>query len=674
MKPIHSLKPLALGILVAVSAMSAQADETVVGDRITVAGDAFSEYAAHLPTSGTKSDISWLDVPQAVSVVTNTEMKDRGAVRLVEALQGVAGMNNTLGEGSRDQFVIRGFDGLNDLYRDGLRDDGNLQSYRSLANVERVEIVKGAAGALYGRGSAGGLINLVTKRAKGEDFTRLTTQLGSDGVVVGRADLSGSVNEHVNARVNIEYRQSDSFVDHIDSEDFFIAPTLRIQPNDQHTIDLDLEYSHQELVPYRGVPSRNGRPVDVPVETFFGGIDDFQESDSLRLALTHEMQINPDLKWVNRVAWNRVELEQKGTRQGAVTGDQVAQFVSNFGYDPRTTSTIQSELTWDTEDNQFLVGLDYNKIDIDLRFARDNTLSSQSILNPVERVTPNPGFAPWRENTTESIGAYIQNVHTIGDLSLVGNLRYDQMDLEQLRVGQQNKEHLKDSELSYRAGAVYRLHDDVSVYATAARSWQVPLAGIFIRSSQAKLFHTDLYEIGAKGYLLDDALMLNVALFQIEQEQPTTNTDGEIISTNEFRHKGFEVEVRGELTERWNLAAGYSYLEAEDVDTGLKPNDVSDHLFSLWTTYQLDPNWKLGAGVKYVGERYAGNNESVELDDYTIVDLMAQYRWREHNVQLNVKNLLDETYFLGATGGGSGANQIGYGAPAQLLLSYNYQF
>ncbi|WP_250657566.1 TonB-dependent receptor [Alkalimarinus coralli] len=673
MKPSYPLKPLTAGVLVALSAMAAQAQDAVVEDSITIEGNAFTGYAAHLPTSGTKTDLPWLDVPQSVSVVTSTEMHDRGAVRVVEALQGVAGVNNTLGEGSRDQFVIRGFDSLNDLYRDGLRDDGTLQSYRSLANIERVEVVKGAAGALYGRGSAGGLINLVTKRANGDDFSRVTTQLGSDGLLVGRLDSSDSVNDQVNARMNLEFRQSDSFVDHVDSEDFFIAPTIRIKLDEQQTLDLDLEYAHQELVPYRGVPSKDGKPVDVPVNTFFGGINDYQESDSLRLALSHEMQINPQLNWVNRASWNQVELEQKGTRQGSVTGNNVAQTVNNFAYDPRTSITLQSELTWEAEDNQLLLGVDYNNIDIELLYAKDTSLSPQPIFDPVARVTPNPGFAPWRDNTTETIGVYAQNVHSFGDLSLIANLRYDQMELEQQKVGL-GKEYLDDNKLSYRGGVVYRLDEDVSVYATGARSWQLPYAGIYINPTLAEFFHADLYEVGVKGYLMNDALMVNAALFRIDQEQPKTNTDGDVVDKQEVRHQGGELEIRGELNERWNVAAGYSYLQAEDKETDLKPNDVSDHLFSLWSTYQLDQQWKLGGGVKYVGARFAGNNERVELDSYTLVDLMAQYNWRQHSVQVNAKNLLDETYFLGATGGGSGLNQIGYGAPAQFQVSYSYQF
>ncbi|ELA9423268.1 TonB-dependent siderophore receptor [Vibrio parahaemolyticus] len=678
MNKLLTLTPLAVAIgssLVVPSAVASEETNSTPSatETIQVYGHQYEGYAEHMPQSGTKTDVEWLDVPQAVSVVTKTEMQDRGAVRLVDALDGVAGVNNTLGEGSRDQFMIRGFDSLNDMYRDGMRDDGTLQSYRSLANVERVEIVKGPAGALYGRGSAGGIINLVTKRANGENFTHVKGSVGSDSQYVGQVDSSMAFSDKVNGRINLEYRQADSYVDHVDSNDFFIAPTIRVLPADGHTIDIDVEYAHQELVPYRGVPSKNGKPVDLPVSTYFGGTNDYQESDSLRVAVDYEWRLSDQWVWNNRAAFNHIELEQKGTRQGKVTGNEVSQTVNNFGYDPRTTTTLQSELIWETNDNQLMLGADFNQIDIDLTLASDKTLPPQNIYNPVVGPTPDPGFKPFRDNTTTTTGVYVQDVYTWGDLSVIGNVRYDSMDLEQQKAGA-GKEKLDDDKVSYRTGLVYRINYDTSVYASLARSWQLPYAGIYINPKLAEFFHTDLKEVGAKAYLLDNALMLNAALFQIDQEQPQTNVDGDVIDKIEVRHQGIELEARGQITKQWDISVGYSYLDAEDKATGKKPNDVSDHLFSLWSTYQLDDNWRLGGGVKYVGDRYAGNDEAVALGDYTTVDLMAAYTTGRHKIQANAYNILDEKYILGATNGTSGLNQIGYGAPAEFMLSYGYQF
>ncbi|AKU57977.1 TonB-dependent receptor [Vibrio parahaemolyticus] len=678
MNKLLTLTPLAVAIgssLVVLSAVASEETNSTPSatETIQVYGHQYEGYAEHMPQSGTKTDVEWLDVPQAVSVVTKTEMQDRGAVRLVDALDGVAGVNNTLGEGSRDQFMIRGFDSLNDMYRDGMRDDGTLQSYRSLANVERVEIVKGPAGALYGRGSAGGIINLVTKRANGDNFTHVKGSVGSNSQYVGQVDSSMAFSDKVNGRINLEYRQANSYVDHVDSNDFFIAPTIRVLPADGHTIDIDVEYAHQELVPYRGVPSKNGKPVDLPVSTYFGGTNDYQESDSLRVAVDYEWRLNDQWVWNNRAAFNHIELEQKGTRQGKVTGNEVSQTVNNFGYDPRTTTTLQSELIWETNDNQLMLGADFNQIDIDLTLASDKTLPPQNIYNPVVGPTPDPGFKPFRDNTTTTTGVYVQDVYTWGDLSVIGNVRYDSMELEQQKAGS-GKEKLDDDKVSYRAGLVYRINYDTSVYASLARSWQLPYAGIYINPKLAEFFHTDLKEVGAKAYLLDNALMLNAALFQIDQEQPQTNVDGDVIDKIEVRHQGIELEARGQITKQWDISVGYSYLDAEDKATGKKPNDVSDHLFSLWSTYQLDDNWRLGGGVKYVGDRYAGNDEAVALGDYTTVDLMAAYTTGRHKIQANAYNILDEKYILGATNGTSGLNQIGYGAPAEFMLSYGYQF
>ncbi len=464
----------------------------------------------------------------------------------------------------------------------------------------------------------------MTKRANGDNFTNVNGSVGSNNQFVGQIDSSMAFSDKVNGRINLEYRQADSYVNHVDSNDFFIAPTIRVLPADGHTIDFDVEYAHQELVPYRGVPSKNGKPVDVSESTFFGGTNDYQESDSLRIAVNYEWRLNDEWAWTNRASYNRIELEQKGTRQGAVVGDEVSQTVNNFGYDPRTTTTLQSELVWETESNQMMIGADYNQINIDLTLASDKTLPPKNIYNPTVGPTPNPGFKPFRDNTTTTAGIYIQDVYTFGDLSVIGNVRYDSMDLEQQKAGAA-KEDLDDNKVSYRAGLVYRINYDMSVYASLARSWQLPYSGIYINPKLAEFFHTDLKEVGAKAYLLDNALMLNAAVFQIDQEQPQTNIDGDVINKIEARHQGIELEARGQITQQWDISVGYSYLDAEDKDTGKKPNDVSDHLFSLWSTYQLDDNWRLGGGVKYVGDRYAGNDEAVALGDYTTVDLMAAY-------------------------------------------------
>ena len=641
---------------------------------IVVTAKTYEGYTAYTPTSGTKTNTEWLNVPQSVSVVTKTELEDRGAVRVMDAMKGVAGLNNTLGEGSRDEFVMRGFNGLNDVYSDGMRDDGKLQSYRSLANVERVEVVKGPAGALYGRGSAGGIINLVTKKAEGDDFDKVQAQVGSDGLAVGRVDSSHKLSDSVNARINAEYRRSDSYVDHVDSNDVFIAPTVRWQPTDQQTLDFSLDFMRQHLVPYRGVPSKDGKPVDVAPNTFYGGTNDYQDSDTWHANVNHEFDINNDLKWTNRASYSHITLEQKGTRQSSadVVDNKVERSVNNFGYDPRTSKTLQSELAWNKGNHELLFGADYNDIDIDLTLATDKNLPPSSATNSSTGPTPNPGFSAFRKNSTQSVGVFAQDVYHIGDWSLVGNVRYDNIQMDQNFKGQDSE--LNDDKFSYRTGVVYKFNDATSAYATVARSWQLPYSGTFINPQLGALYQTDLKEIGLKTYLNNDDIMLNASLYRIDKEDPKTNDNREVTDKDEFRHQGLELEARGKIRDNWDVSAGYSYLDAEDKKTGLTPNDVPEQTFSLWTAYQPDDQWRIGGGVNYISDRYAGDAEAVELAGYTTVDLMTAYSMGKHNLQLNLNNALDKDYALGATNGPSGKNQIGLGAPRTWLLTYNYEF
>lgn len=649
-------------------------EPSTVLDPIIVTAKTYEGYADYAPTSGTKTDTPWLDVPQSVSVVTKTELEDRGAIRVLDAMKGVAGLNNTLGEGSRDEFVIRGFNGLNDIYSDGMRDDGKLQSYRSLANVERVEVVKGPAGALYGRGSAGGIINLVNKKAKGEKFNKVQAQVGSDGLFVSRLDSSHKLSDTVNARFNAEYRRSDSYVDHVDSNDIFIAPTVRWQPNDKHTVDVSMDYMRQHLVPYRGVPSKDGKPVDVEVNSFYGGTNDYQDSDTWNASINHEYDVSENIKWTNRASYSHITLEQKGTRQtpSDIVDDKVARTVNNFGYDPRTTKALQSELSWKTGQHELLFGADFNDIDIDLTLATDKNVPSISISHPNSGPTSDPGFPAFRNNSTQSLGVFAQDVYHLGNWSLVGNVRYDDIDLEQTFKGQDSE--LSDEKFSYRAGAVYHFNESTSAYATIARSWQLPYSGIYINPKLGALYRTDLKEIGVKTYLNNDNIMLNGSIYHIDKEDPKTNENREVVDKDEFLHQGLEVEVRGKVNDDWDISAGYSYLDAEDKKTGLMPNDVPKQTFSLWTAYQPTEQWRVGGGVNYVGSRYVGDNEAVQLDSYTTVDLMTAYSLGKHNFQLNLNNALDKKFALGATNGIAGKNQIGLGAPRTWLLTYNYQF
>jgi len=624
--------------------------------------------------SGLKMDASWLEVPQTVSVVTAEDIEARGAVRLGEALRGVPGVAQTLGEGSRDQVTIRGFEAMYDIYRDGLRDAGGNQMYRSLANIERVEVIKGAAGALYGRGSAGGLINLVTKRADGNNVRELSVNAGSWNSYGMTADLGGELTDGINGRINIELKDHESFVDNVEGQTLFIAPTLRAELSDTTTLDLDLEYFNQEQDPYRGVPSVNGVPVNVDRSTNYASVTDFQENETIRLAATLTHQLNNEMKLTTKAFYSHIDIEQSGTRISSVnTGaGTIDQKVRKFAYDPQEDLGLQAELNWELDRHNLLLGAEVAQMKRTFKMG-DSATFTNSIYNPTTITVAVPDFndASTSHNKVESRSLYAQDVFALTDtIDLIGGLRYDNIDVTRTGSG---PSEFSQSEFSPRAGIVWQATDNSSVYATWGRSYQVPWAGIYTRDTNAALQESNLAEIGFKAELLDKKLQFGTSVFQIDKDIPSTNADGEITAINEHRHKGIEFELNGEITQQWSVAAGLTYLDAENLDTGLRPNDVPEKSASVWNSFKPTDNWTMGLGLVYVGERFVGN-EGARLDSYTTVDAMVAYETGPHKIQLNLNNITDEEYFIGATGGGTGDENIGYGAPFNAMLSYKLSF
>ena len=660
------LHPLTLSVACILGSQAAIAQQAEL-EKITVTEQqsAYSENKSAL-----KMPLSWKETPQSVSVVTEQELEERGVLQLSDAVKHVPGIALTLGEGSRDQFTIRGFEAMYDIYRDGLRDAGGNQGFRSMANIERVEVIKGVAGALYGRGSAGGLVNLVTKKADGQSVRDLTFSAGSFNHTGIEADLGDQLSQNINGRINLEYKQQDSFVDHIDGNTLFIAPSLRWQASADHTIDLNMEYLDQDQKPYRGIPSVNSKPVDTPRSRFYGSQSDRQNNKTLRGALSIESRISDQITLTNRLHYSTIDITQSGTRIKSTDGIQAERFIRTFHYDPQEDYGLQSELTGQHGAHKWLLGAE--AATMKRTFAMGNlTLAATSLDNPDTGAQVNPVIDPATssDNEVQSQSVYMQDIYQLTpDIQLVGGVRYDS--IETTRIAGGSKTSFKQSELSPRLAAVYQATDDLSLYTTWGRSYQVPWAGIYTSPTKQALQESDLTEAGFKLALMDNRLQLSSAIFRIDKDTPSTSAEGIVTSVDEQRHQGIEAELRGIITPQWQITAGVSYLDAENKATGLRPNDVPEKTASFWSSYSPDIHWTFGGGARYVSDRTV-SNEAATLPAYTVVDLMAAYQTGPHRIQLNLNNVLDETWHIGATGGGTGKNNIGYGAPANAMLTYS---
>lgn len=237
-------------------------------ERITVRGAYFGQQNA----DALKTPTLLVDVPQSLSVVTSEQILQQGFVSIADVLQYTPGASIGQGEGHRDQMTIRGQNTTADFFIDGLRDD--VQYFRPLYNLERVEILRGANALLFGRGGGGGIINRVIKTAKpNAQFTHLNANIDTFANAMLAIDHNAQISDNQALRVNAYYEMLDNHRDEYDGERFAINPTYTANISDVTQVVLSYEYIDDDRVVDRGVPSLNGRPLEGVDETFFGSTD-----------------------------------------------------------------------------------------------------------------------------------------------------------------------------------------------------------------------------------------------------------------------------------------------------------------------------------------------------------------------------------------------------------------
>ena len=213
-------------------------------------------YNAKHSRTATKTDTELLDVPQSISVVTQDQIKDQSIQSISDAIRYVPGVTAIQGEGNRDAIVFRGNATTGDFFVDGTRDD--VQTYRDLYNTDRIEVLKGPSGMIFGRGGAGGVVNRVSKEAGWDPISQISASYGAYNQKRVSADFGQAINDEIAFRINTVYENSGSYRNGVDLERYGVTPTLTIKPSDKTKIVLSAEYFKDKRVADRGVPSANG--------------------------------------------------------------------------------------------------------------------------------------------------------------------------------------------------------------------------------------------------------------------------------------------------------------------------------------------------------------------------------------------------------------------------------
>lgn len=663
-----------------------------------------SSYKPEQSKSALKIDAALRDIPQSISVVPQALLEDQGADSLEDALKNVPGIGLSNGDGQRDQVTIRGFSAIGDMYIDGIRDDALY--YRDMSNIERVEVIKGPAAVLYGRGSSGGLINSVSKKPTFAPEQEIGVSFDSEGKRRTQFDAGWADEQQQDKafRVTGALEDSDTFRDGGFLERKALAPSAYFRLSDDLELNLGASYLYDKRLIDFGIPALDGRPVKVDPDKRFGSADpdqDYTRSEVFSLTAGLDYRINDAFTLSNTTRYYHYDLDRNNTLAHTDANRFVTAADGSLLVKLKRGNVQRKEDGWfnQTElkqtaqlagiNHQLLYGVEIGRQEKDQLFYNLNDVARVPVYG--DGLVRVPSQAPGKTgdglNTQQTLGFYVQDLIELSPhwKALLG-LRYDEFE-------QRYRDDLKDAELertdytlSPRAGLVWQPDDVQAYYLSVSRSYQ-PSGEMFqISAANAELDpeETTNYEIGAKWNLLDDRLLLTAALFRLERTQIKTADPvdpSKLVLAGEQRTDGFELTFTGQVTDHWQLYGGYAYLDAEitksNSNTGGVPNEgqvptlTPRHSANLWAVRSLSPEWRVGMGANYVGRRYTSLDNVTQMPGYTTVDAALFYQQPKWDAALRLFNLFDKEYYASAHGS---VDLITPGAPRTLELSANYRF
>jgi catecholate siderophore receptor len=690
---------------------TAQAQNNTLKE-ITVSTEQDAGYAPAAGSTATKGSAPLRDIPQAVNVVPAQLLRDQGATSMQDALRNAPGVAFNHGDGQRDQVVIRGFSAIADWFVDGVRDDALY--FRDLSDTERIEVLKGPAAVLYGRGSSGGLINRVTKKPVfGESFGEVSLGLGSHDFKRATADLNAPIGEAMAFRLNVAREKSGSYRDQQFIDRYSIAPSLAMKFSPQ--TDLLLQYTNaydQRLTDF-GIPALNGRPVNVPIGTYYGSAfakrDDTTTTKVQSFTATLNHRLSDALSLRNITRYSNYHLDRYNTLPSGTTDPVRLTVGRTRGFVDRDESGWfnQTDLTWHNElggfRQEWLVGAEFGVQD-----KRAYTVSSAtgfervSIPNPVAVPPPIPAAsylatsAIPNNSTFKTAALYAQNQITLAPQwkALVGG-RYDVFDQETSFERTLAPLARTDRKFSPRAGLVWQPSDTQSYYLSYSRSFQ-PSAETFALSASNAANDPEITvnkEIGTKLDFLDGALNFTAAVFNLERSG-IKNSDpanpARQINVGTQRTNGLELTLAGKLPGRWDVSAGYAYLDGRMVKSVATVSSLQlpigapmpvqgkvapltpRHSAFLWLMKDLGHGFSAGGGLNYMAARFASLTNLVTLPSYVTADLAGSYKTERYELALNLKNIANKKHYISAHG--TVDNLILPGPPRELQVTLRAKF
>lgn len=659
-------------------------------------GDILVEGRRDQVFAGTKTDTPLIEVPQPISVITDDVYLAQGAITISDTVRYAAGVNSdAYGRDTRvDSFTIRGVNALQ--FRDGMRDI--FSYYASIAadpyNFSRVEVVRGPASVLFGQGSIGGIINLVSKTPLFTNSADMNLVYGSYDRKEAMADVNGVVHDTLAARIVARVRDADTYVDHVPDDRVMIAPSVTWRPGARTDITLlglyqdDHTGSTANFLPIIGTLRDNPGNPRLPRYLFVGkpgydrydgrllqgsGLVTHRFTDDLKLSLkaryidsnvdyfTHypDSYSNPTDPYIPG---------SNGRRIGLYAGSSVAK-LQVFSTDNNVQWRVGDSATME---HTLLAGVDYSWNQV----RKSNNYGYQVIdlydIDYASIVEP-PLTAPFTRDTQKQLGLYVQDQIRIRDrISVVLGARRDWVHGTSLDLASGLTSRTSDTATTFRAGIIGEAGAGLSPFFSYTESFQ-PLAGQTTSGTPLRPQTGKQFEGGVK-WQPDRATLVTLTGFHIkERNRPIPDPRNPLgqIQAGELTTKGFELEATRTLPGHYDLSLAYGFNDV-DGDTG-EVGYLSRHTASAWGTKTFEGSWatlRLGAGVRYLGQQVSGNAAwTIVTPARTMVDALVELerdRWR---LRLNATNLLDNRAYAACLARGD----CFVSAPRNVMLSLGYR-
>lgn len=689
------------------------AEETIKLDSVEVTGKRVSDtkpvkgYQVKESNAATKTDTPLINVPQAITVIPQQVIKDQSIQSIADTIRYVPGVTASLGEGNRDAIVFRGNRSTSDLFIDGLRDD--VQVYRDLYNTDRIEVLKGPNGMIFGRGGAGGVLNRVTKKAGWDPVKDMSLTYGAWNQKRVSGDYGTGLTDEVAFRINAVYEDADSYRDGVNLERFGLTPTITISPDENTNIYLSTEYFKDKRIGDRGVPStanttgNNRRPFNIGDEDqFFGNAAlSPNESETVAFNATIEHTFDNAVKLRNNTRYaNYNKFYQNIYASSPVDAGQLS--LSGYRDETDRTNFInQTDITIPFSTGQlehtFLVGAEF--------MEQDN--ENVRLIDPAG-ITPNPvnandptgtgaftDIARDQDTDISSRALYIQDQIEISDKwQVIAGLRRDIFNTDYMNNVDNVNVDITDAFWSPRAGLIFKPTANTSLYTSYSLSY-APRAGDQLlgfrgNEDEPALFEPEKFinkEIGVK-WDINPNLSFTAAAYLLERENLIANDPnqaGDSVLIDGQETKGLELSLAGNITDKWSVIAAYTHQDGEitkdqgtpgniNIEKGSELGETPDHTYSLWNKYQINRTWAVALGVIGRSEMYAAIpqvGDSTLLPGYTRYDAAIFAKLSEKaTLQFNIENLTNKEYAISSHNN----NNILPGAPVSGRATLNYSF